>query len=385
MPFFEELKDAIESEETRTVGRSFGGTGPSASFSVPKLRDWFVGRVGQDDNPCRQPYGRIFEIAGKKTTLGIVASLLRFSFLIELTDLNVGSTKMKSRWLPGLILMPQPNSFQPIQGTFQPGNDPRSASFVVCAEVLMILLESVANNLEEDPTLVARLNIFIRENRVPYEFPVSYVDASQVPLHRANNVFWCFNQDAEWLSHARTILKSAVGQELAAISQIGKTKLSVKVFKTDRALTGKDKTNRAKRWEVLYGDFQHASITECWSVERKLTEQLVMFDNFPPNILARFYQLRLVQNDVLNTRCPITLAPLDFVPFAAVIVAATHGRSDYQIGHMTPLKRGGKHVGGNVSWQSADGNRIQGDLTLQETKDLLAVIHQRTHLVNAVP
>jgi hypothetical protein len=52
--------------------------------------------------------------------------------------------------------------------------------------------------------------------------------------------------------------------------QISAKKFEVKVYKTDRALTGKDKSNRAKRWEVLAGDFQHATLEECWSAERKL-------------------------------------------------------------------------------------------------------------------
>ena len=62
-----------------------------------------------------------------------------------------------------------------------------------------------------------------------------------------------------------------------------KKKLQVKVFKTDRSLTGKDKTNRRKRWEVLPDDFQHATLEQCWSAERQLTADLVGFDGFPKN------------------------------------------------------------------------------------------------------
>ena len=71
----------------------------------------------------------------KEEFSAIIASLVRFSFLIELTNLSVGSTKMKTRWLPGKIKMPQPDSFEPIDGTFEPGNDPRSATFEECVRV----------------------------------------------------------------------------------------------------------------------------------------------------------------------------------------------------------------------------------------------------------
>jgi len=114
---------------------------------------------------------------------------------------------------------------------------------------------------------------------------------------------------------------------------------------------------------LLPGDFQHATLEQCWSAERQFTADLVGFDGFPPEVKRAFVGRRLVPDDQPLTRCPVTLEPLNFATLSAAVLTSTHGESDYQIGHLHPLKRGGKHDGANVRWQSAAGNRIQGDLT----------------------
>ena len=379
MTFFSEFRAIIEGEEARTIGKSFGGTGESAAFSVPKLRDWVLANIDLDGIGEIYPnYRRICRHVDRRTRVHFIASAIRFSFLIELTDLKVGSTKMKSRWLPGMILMPQDGSFEPIRGIFEPGNDPRAASFVECAGMFAKYFELTARELRRQPDTGGHLNQFIKNTRVPYEFPIAYRDFGAAQLHNSNNMDWCFNRDAAWLYKARAILASINSPDRKVIQKIENSKLSVKAYKTDRALTGKDKTNRAKRWEVLPGDFQQASLQDCWSVEKKLTEQLVCFSRFLPDVQTSFIQNGLIGHNPPATSCPVTLAELDYHAFSETILAAQHGRSNYQIGHMTPLKRGGQHVGDNVSWQSADGNRIQGDLSLSEVKELLQGILNRT-------
>jgi len=216
---------------------------------------------------------------------------------------------------------------------------------------------------------------------VPYEIPFGYIDGNSPSIHTAKNVSWSVSRDLAWLGRARVILKEVPEEYTPSIKEIIKKKLEVKVYKTDRALTGKDKTNRAKRWEVRPDDFQHASLQDCWSVEQRLTRALLNFEDFPLVVRNRFVEERLVRADEPVTRCPVTLAPLNFRAFAATILEATHGRSDYQIGHLNPLKRGGRHVGPNICWQSADGNRIQGDLTIDETVAMLeGIAHRRAAL-----
>ena len=40
--FVDELRALSEDEEARTAGQSFGGHGPSAVFSVTKVRNWVL-------------------------------------------------------------------------------------------------------------------------------------------------------------------------------------------------------------------------------------------------------------------------------------------------------------------------------------------------------
>ena len=307
----------------------------------------------------------------------IIASLIRFSFLIELTNLKVGSTKMKTRWLPGKIKMPQPGSFEPIDGTFEPGNDPRAATFDECAQVFTRACNIVCDHVEQDYSLRAVLRDLRANSRVPYEFPLSYLDHGLTPVHTSSNLKWIVNDDLKWLLKARRILRTATGSNKEAIRAIEKSKIEVKLFKTDRALTGRDKTNRAKRWEVLAGDFQHSSMEECWSAERKLTTGLVNFTGFPTNLRGEFARQGLVETDATPTLCPVTLEPLRFDNLAQAALNTTLGVSEYQIGHLLPLKRDGRHDGANICWQSANGNRIQGDLSIDETYQLLDEIATR--------
>ena len=376
MTFVQDLQDRLEQEEFRTVGSSFGGTGPSAIYSVTSLRNWILENGNNQDSPVQETFSELRDVIDQESFKYLIGSTIRFSFLIELTDLKVGSTKMKTRWLPGLILMPQDGSFAPVRGSFEPGNDPRASSFAECYEVFTSFLEQASHELQSEESRLV-LKELSKVRRVPYEIPFGYNDANLDPVHTADNVSWVMSDDLAWLGRARVILNDVDPENRAALREIIKRKLEVKVYKTDRALTGKDKTNRAKRWEVLCGDFQQSTLQQCWSVESALTRALLNFEDFPTNIRQSFVDEQLIGATESVTRCPVTLAPLNYGEFAAAMLEATHGRSDYQIGHLTPLKRAGRHVGDNVCWQSADGNRIQGDLSIDETVAMLEAIEGR--------
>lgn len=367
----QELKNLLEQEERDTVSDAFGGQkapGATKSYSVSKIRDVILARNFVAGAPpvatALAQAKNALPAKAFKLTLG---NLIRFAFLIELTNLKVGSTKMKTRWVPGDILMPQNGSFEPIRGSFQPGNDPRASPFDICLQVFIKCLNEIAQRQKQDAAVAQKLIALDTSSSVPYESVFDYVDPQAVPVHTAGNIAWVFNQDAEWLLKARPLIKGILEKKLL-------DKIQTKTYKTDRALTGKDKTNRAKRWEVLADDFQHATLTECWSVERKLYEDLVFFQNFPMATRTAFEGSGLVNPGKGVTRCPVTHEILDFLKLAGDPV---HGKSEYQVGHSHPLKRAGRHRGDNVCWQSADGNRIQGDLKIEETNLLLDGIFKR--------
>ena len=57
-------------------------------------------------------------------------------------------------------------------------------------------------------------------------------------------------------------------------------------------------------------------------------------------------------------------------------MAPEQGRSAFQVGHLDPLKVEGNlwtngHRPDNIGWISASGNRIQGSLSAEETREML--------------
>lgn len=365
------LKTMLEQEERKTVSDAFGGkkvAGKTKSYSVSKIRDAILTkRFPPSGTPLESALAAAKAAYPKKVFKLVVGNLIRFAFLIELTNLKVGSTKLKTRWLPGDIQMPQAGSFEPVRGSFRPGSDPRASSFEDCVAVFTKCISEVTAKITADPQIGEKLLQLDASSSVPYESAFDYIHPNLNPVHFADNVEWVLNDDLDWLLEARPLIKSVLGKKLL-------DKMQTKTYKTDRALTGKDKTNRAKRWEVLADDFQHATLTECWSVERKLYEELVCFENFPADTRRRFEELELIAPELPATLCPVTLEALSFDKLAGDTV---HGKAEYQVGHKHPLKRAGRHRGDNVCWQSADGNRIQGDLTIEETNQLLDGIFQR--------
>ncbi|WP_157314548.1 hypothetical protein [Chitinibacter sp. GC72] len=367
----DEIRALLEEEERNTVSDAFGGrkTGDQKkSYSVARIRDALLAKTFEQNSPdVEAALATLQASLPKKVFKLVLGNLIRFSFLIELTNLKIGSTKMKTRWLPGDILMPQAGSFEPVRGRFQPGNDPRSSSFEECLSVFTHCLKEVAEKYNENSSVTDKILNLDASSSVPYEFFFDYTNPQANPVHTRENVSWVLNHDVVWLLKARPLIKDLLEKKLL-------DKIQTKTYKTDRALTGKDKTNRAKRWEVLAGDFQHSTLTECWSVERKLYEDLVCFKNFPVATRNNFELAGLIEIGRPVSRCPVTHEVLDYEILSGDPV---HGKAEYQVGHKHPLKRAGRHRGDNVCWQSADGNRIQGDLTIEETNLLLDGIFQR--------
>lgn len=369
MGFVEDLKNLLEQEEVETVSNAFGGVkapGRTQSYSVTKIRNWILEQDFLGDTLVEGVLRRGKQHLSPGLYKQAVGNLVRFSFLIELTNLTVGSTKMKTRWVPGLILMPQDGSFEPMRGSFEPGNDPRSSDFDTCCDIFSFCLNLTLQKVQNDNAVVTQFSDLAQNTSVPYEFVFDYIDPLLDPVHTKENIQWSLNENILWLTKARPIIYPILTTQQ-------KNKIQTKTYKTDRALTGKDKTNRAKRWEVLEGDFQHASLVECWSVEKKLLAELIGFQGFPDETKQKLVNANLIVDGEVS-KCPVTLEPLDYGVLSA---PAVHGRSDYQVGHLHPLKRGGKHDGANVCWQSLDGNRIQGDLTIEETISMINAIIAR--------
>ena len=80
-------------------------------------------------------------------------------------------------------------------------------------------------------------------------------------------------------------------------------------------------------------------------------------------------------------RCPVTLDPLNFAEFEKEVRSPLHGKSHFHVGHLNPLKLrtddpSAGHTYRNIGWFSEEGNRIQGNLSLKETRSMLGRIHR---------
>lgn len=372
MTFKTDLRNALEHEETRTVSDTFGGVklpGKAPSYSVGSIADW----ISANRPPMGDPLRNALDTC--KSQLGaefghFLNCAVRFSFLIELTNLTITSTKMKTRWVPGHITKTKPGTFTNYRGDFAPGRDQRSASYDECFEIFTKVVELVCTSPKHLDAVVSLARS--KNRRISYEFVVTYVDASLNPVHTAQNIRLCTLGDLDWLIKARSLINKELNTALC-------NKIKTKAYLTDRAQTGTDQTNRAKRWEILSSDFQHASLEQCWSVERTLLSDLAHFDNFPAAARASLVTKGLFTPGKGVARCPILLVPLDF---KKIILGSKHGRSDFQVGHRKPLKIGGKHDGSNISWITGDGNRIQGDLEVAKVRQLIRDISQRMNQLN---
>jgi len=157
-------------------------------------------------------------------------------------------------------------------------------------------------------------------------------------------------------------------------------KIKVKTYLTDRVLTGDHKTNREKRWETHPASVHFALRRACMEIEFTLMNQLCHFEGFPPDLTRRLEDSGVLLAVQDPFRCPITMEPLSFAEFENEVRDPEHGKASFQVGHLTPLKavnddpRSG-HTAQNISWMSSDGNRIQGSLSLQDTRALLRRIH----------
>ncbi|SEL19401.1 hypothetical protein [Ectothiorhodospira marina] len=347
--------------ELETVSDAFGGQSignRAPNFAFGRL----MAHLGENINSCEEPLRSGLDSLKRTMNPGefkyAMACLGRFAFCIELTNLKITSTKMKTRWVPGSITKTRPGSFQNYQGIFAPGEDDRASTFNECYNILCKCVELLANS----PPHLMLLKLFSKVQRgVSYEHVFTYYNPASAPIHIADNVKLTGLNDASWLAKARPIIYPLLSSDLAK-------KIKTKSYKTDRSQTGEVQTNRAKRWECVYVDFQRASIEECWSVEKKLLSDVAHFEGFP-EAGKRDLIISGLFFDQEPTVCPITFKPLQF---SELLGRGGHGESQFQVGHMTPLKAGGRHVGSNISWISYDGNRIQGSLSVDETRGLIA-------------
>ena len=367
------IKSEFEALEIKTVSDSFGAEksrGDKAPvFTFNPIIDYLYENFETvNDNKFIEATVSLKEKVEENELKYIFQCTGRFAFCIELTNLQITSTKLKTRWMPGKILKLKPSTFTNVEGTFCPNKDPRSSSFIDCFDVFKCLIIMLSKS-ETHIDIMKQLSD--KEKRAfKYESVYVYKDKTLDPIHKNTNIRLSVLNDIKWLIAARPIfyplLSSGIENDLTLKI---KNKIITKCYKTDRSQTGEDQTNRAKRWECLSTDFQGASLEDCWSVERKLLEDITGFTSFPKSHIDKLKKQKLIK--IKSVECPITFQELSL---KKLLSSHTHGQSDFQVGHLVPLKSNGLHKGSNIAWISDHGNRIQGNLTIEETHKMIMEI-----------
>lgn len=303
---------------------------------------------------------------GKKQYKQLACGILRHSFLIELVELpGVETTKFRTRWCSQLK------------------GDQRECSFSECLEIAQDLVLSLTDDWLDNPENLEALNLFFDYAILPYELPIDYIERpitgdKATRIHRKDNVAWIVDENVMRTLKLRQYLTNPETSPNAKFfKKVIDDKIKVKTYLTDRVLTGVHKTNREKRWEAHPHSVHFALRRVCMAIEYELITQLCAFDGFPKRSKKMLQKQGILPQEMKTFRCPITLEPLIFNEFQKELMNPTHGKSNFHVGHLNPLKLDDPssiisgHIPGNTSWISLDGNRIQGNLSLEEVRKLL--------------
>lgn len=298
----------------------------------------------------------------------VAEAIIRNSFLIELVKVpKIESTKFRVRWFPQLA------------------GDPRECSFEECLAIANGLLSELALSWLDTALNKEALSLCLESPLFPYDCPLDYqdtvVDGAHSRIHRLGNLRWTATEAMLRTLKLRKYLRDPhTSPDSAFFARVLEDKIKIKAYLTDRVLTGIHKTNREKRWETHPRSVHFASRRTCMAIEYTLLRQLCSFEGFPAASRTNLERAGVLPSDLPVFRCPITQDTMSFTDFRQDLLSPTHGKSDFQVGHLNPLKlevsermpeQSCGHTPENISWVSADGNRIQGSLSLNEVRTLL--------------
>jgi len=315
----------------------------------------------------------------KKSFKYTLAGLIRNCFLIELVNDDISTTIMEVRWI-------EKESKGKKQEPFN-NNDPRFSTFDDCMDLFINLINTLIDRIQSEYEKETKdiLELYNQYHLIPYELPIDYKTDNLSGIsnsHNKNNIDWFWDNTFERVIQLREFLLNPEHNKMSnTFKLVLNKKIKVKTYLTDRVQTGLHKTDREKRWEVHPNSVHFATRKDSMKIEYTLINQMCHFENFPKEVFDLLVSNSLI-NDTGNIfRCPITLDPLSFPELKLEIENRTHGMSDFQVGHLNPLKSSisssiSGHISNNISWISSDGNRIQGHLSLDETRALLKRIQE---------
>lgn len=300
------------------------------------------------------------DIFGLPVGNSLFSGIVRFAFLIELVKQpKIETTKFEVHWAARI-----------------PRADPRHASFEQCLELFEDLTHTAAAAIGER-SRAELVKLFAEHSLLPYEIPLDYKDRKLgAPIHHRHNVVLMWDDLPRRVIKLRAFLLDERHNPRVRVFGEAYGKIKVKTYLTDRALTGEHKSNREKRWETHPQSVQFALRRHCLEIELALINQLCHFQGFPAELKEGLEKAGLLLPLPGPFRCPITMEPMSFAEFEKELSNPQMGKASFQVGHLNPLKAVNEdprqgHTAQNISWVSSDGNRIQGHLGLDETRQMI--------------
>jgi hypothetical protein len=208
-----------------------------------------------------------------------------------------------------------------------------------------------------------------------YEISTSYrVELDAGGRHEHTNVSWMKPLHVNYA--LRKTLHAHLAESGAQREAINNAldKIQVKSYCTDKQTMPPHFSNRDVRWATWPDSVQYASRYQCVMVEMELMAQLYEFADAPPLDAEVASAIAAVRGQPITPgtrRCYVTGRYLSYQDYLQAAINPKGGKSAYHVGHVLPLTRGGKHQWHNIAWMSDDGNRIQGNDTLEEIEDKL--------------
>jgi hypothetical protein len=216
----------------------------------------------------------------------------------------------------------------------------------------------------------ADLIALLEQTLIPAEIPLDYESKAIRPIHVPENIVPIDLKLLDTTVKLRALFNDSSNKTNKVMKKVY-DKVQVKSYLTDRVLTGSYKTNREYRWEVSPDSVHFAFKRDCMQIESSLVLAVINMEGFPVDLRTSLNSSAGITVPSTRTTCPITLDELSFEKFSGELLNPVPGKSSFQVGHLDPLKNVGTHVADNIAWVSEEGNRIQGDNTLDETRSLL--------------
>ena len=208
-----------------------------------------------------------------------------------------------------------------------------------------------------------------------FEIPIGYKkELNEGGLHNIANVGWMkpfhINYKLRELLKKEFIL--AGGTSKSAKNALDK--IQVKAYCTDKFTMPPFFSNRDIRWATWPKSNQYCSHYCSCMIELELMCQIFEFSGAPKLSTEIRQEIEKKRGKPVledSRRCYILGKKMTFKDYLDGAILPQGGKSSYHVSHMLPLTRGGKHHYTNIEWISSDGNRIQGNDTLQEIEQKL--------------